>query len=698
MHLRGAAGAATGGRISGWPSRYRVLPSSRGLLLLLAATVLTGVAPRNLRAQERESAPTVLDLGLEALMKVKIDSVSGASGYKQKVTEAPASITIVTADDIRRYGYRTLADILRNVRGFYVTYDRNYSYLGVRGFGRPGDYNSRFLLLVDGHRVNDNIYEQALIGTEFPVDVDLIDRIEVIRGPNSSLYVASAFLGVVNIITKRTQPARHLTASGELDSYGTFKTRLTYGNKFANGLQMLLSGTYYDSQGQDQLYFKEFDSPATNNGIAQNADGDRSRQLFATVSYGNFTVHGVYGSRDKQIPTASFGTVFNDSRTQTVDAPGWVDVQYDRRLASGWGLNTRLYFDNYTYNGTYVYDDSDSGGPSRVINKDLGYGQWWGADLLLSKRFAGRDTVTFGAEYQDNFKQDQKNYDLQPFVVYNDDRRSSWIGSAYAQGEFPLRSNLILNLGLRFDHYSTFGNAVNPRAALIYNPFEKTTVKLMYGQAFRAPSVYELYNSGPGSEPNPRLKPETVKSTELVVEQYLPKNLQLSVSGFYFPIRGLISEEPGVVPGDVIYRNSQRVNLKGAGAELNWKSPGGFEAGVGLNLQHLDLEGNGPPLTNSPSRLGVAHFSVPLFKGKISASVNAQYVSRRRTLAGNYAQAYVIPDFTLSSRGLARRWDFSASIYNAFDRVYADPGGEEHLQDLIYQDGRTFRLKFTYRF
>ena len=87
----------------------------------------------------------------------------------------------------KRYGYRTLADILRSVRGFYVTNDRNYSYLGVRGFSRPGDYNARILLLVDGHRLNDNIFGAALIGTEFPLDVDLIERVEIIRGPSSSL-------------------------------------------------------------------------------------------------------------------------------------------------------------------------------------------------------------------------------------------------------------------------------------------------------------------------------------------------------------------------------------------------------------------------------------------------------------------------------------------------------------------------------
>ena len=145
--------------------------------------------------QETPSSPSLTDMTLEELMSLRIESVYGASGFKQKVTEAPASVTIITSEDIQRYGYRTLADILKNVPGFYVTYDRNYSYLGVRGFGLPGQYNNGIALLVDGHRLNENVYDAALIGTEFPLDVDLIDRVEVIRGPNSSLYVASCVPG-----------------------------------------------------------------------------------------------------------------------------------------------------------------------------------------------------------------------------------------------------------------------------------------------------------------------------------------------------------------------------------------------------------------------------------------------------------------------------------------------------------------------
>src|SRR5688500_12253325 len=103
-------------------------------------------------------------LSLEQLMEMNVHSVYGASKYEQRVTQAPSSISIVTAEDIRRSGYTSLEDVLRSVRGLYVTNDRNYTYLGVRGFLRPGDYTARVLLLVDGHRINDNVYDSGSVG------------------------------------------------------------------------------------------------------------------------------------------------------------------------------------------------------------------------------------------------------------------------------------------------------------------------------------------------------------------------------------------------------------------------------------------------------------------------------------------------------------------------------------------------------
>ena len=468
-------------------------------------------------------------------MTIEVDSVYGASGFKQKVTEAPASVTIITSEEIQKYGYRTLADILRNVRGFYVSYDRNYSYLGVRGYGLPGDYNSRIALMIDGHRLNDDIYDAALVGTEFPIDVDLIERVEVIRGPNSSLYAASAFLGVINIITKQGQDMKRVTVAGEVASYGAYEGRVSYGNTFKNGLEMLLSGSIYESRGQDQLFFPEFDNPANNNGIALNADDDEFDQLFVNVSWRGFTLHGVFGSRDKGIPTASFGTVFNVTQTHTIDERGYLDLQYDRRLGHGWSISNRLYLDQFNNDGTYVYDYSASGGPSRVLNKNYAHGKWWGDDVTFSKQIFESQRFSVGSEFRDNFQQNQGNYDQQPFVQYFNDRRTSNIFSIYVQDEIHIRKDLVLNLGFRYDHYTTFGGTTNPRAALIYYPWKTTTFKFLYGQAFRAPNFFELYYAAPGDEANPSLRPETVKTMEVVWEQYFTNHFQWSVSGYYYP-------------------------------------------------------------------------------------------------------------------------------------------------------------------
>jgi len=668
--------------------------TSRSFALLLVSILIFFNSTR-IGAQDDHAAPDLMSMSLEQLMKVEIDSVYGASGYEQKVTDAPASITVITADEIRHYGYRTLADILRNVPGFYVTYDRDYSYLGERGFGRPGDYNSRVLLLIDGHRMNDDIFNAALIGTEFPLDIDLIDRVEVIRGPNSSLYVASAFLGVINIITKPVREQKELTASGELASYGTYKSRLTYGHQFRNGLELFLSGSFYDSAGQN-LFFQEFNSPATHNGVAEKCDYEESHQAFASLTYDGFRLQGLFGSREKGVPTASFGDSFNDPAARTVDARGYLDLSYDHKFGNDWGYQGRVYYDDYRYRGYYPYD-SASDGSAMVMNKDAPVGQWWGAEFALSKHLFDKQTIIVGSEYRDNFRQSQTNYDVLPYFQYFVSQPTSNLWGVYAQDEIRLHPSLTLDLGLRYDHYSTFGGTTNPRGALIYQPFEKTTFKLLYGQSFRAPNAFELYYAGQGQEGNPSLRPETVKTSEFVLEQYLEGNLRFLVSAYYYPVRGLISQETDPTNGNIVYQNSEHVNLRGIETSLKKQSRSGLEVGASLSLQDARQLGSFALLTNSPHVLGQTNVSVPFFKRKLFASMNLDYVSRRRTNAGNYTGAYVVPDFTVFSRA-TRHWDLAASMYNAFGHRYGDPGTIGDPEDIIYQDGLTYRLKFAYHF
>src|ERR1017187_9837253 len=201
-------------------------------LLLATVTILLGAGNP---CAGQQPATDLTEASLEQLGNIQVYS---ASMHLQSSGDAPSSVTVITAAEIREHGYRTLADILRTVRSFYVTYDRNYSSIGVRGFARPGDYNTRVLLLVDGHRLNDDIYDEAMIGTEFPIDIEMIQRIEIIRGPASSLYGSNALFAVINVITRRAQDVDGLELSAGAGSFNTYKGRISYGHELGQ-LQLL---------------------------------------------------------------------------------------------------------------------------------------------------------------------------------------------------------------------------------------------------------------------------------------------------------------------------------------------------------------------------------------------------------------------------------------------------------------------------
>ncbi|MDH7499036.1 MAG: TonB-dependent receptor plug domain-containing protein [candidate division NC10 bacterium] len=334
---------------------------TRRLQRLLALLHLSVFAlPTALPAAE---PPDLLAMSIEDLMKVNVYS---ASRYEQTISEAPALVTVITASEIKRYGWRTLAELLRSVSGLFATNDRNYTYLGIRGLGAFGGYNHRFLLLVDGVRMNDAIYDSAMIGEEFILDVDLIDRVEIIRGPGSSLYGANAFFGIINVITRRGGEVRGAELSGRVGSLETYAGRVTYGDAFQVGLETLLSGTYYESGGNERLYYKEFDHPETHDGIAKDCDRQRYYSLFGNLSFRDFTLEGAYSYRKKLIPTASYETVFGDTRTHTIDAQGFLDLKYERTfLSQEIDVWARARYAYYGYRGKYVYDFAEGGrGPT----------------------------------------------------------------------------------------------------------------------------------------------------------------------------------------------------------------------------------------------------------------------------------------------------------------------------------------------
>lgn len=632
------------------------------------------------------------DKGDEMLLFQDIPSVFGASKYEQKLSEAPSSVSIVTSREIKKYGYRTLGDILKNQSGFFITYDRVYHYVGARGFSRPGDLNTRILLLVDGHRINDAIFDQALLGTEFPVDIDLVDRVEIIRGPSSSIYGSNAFFGVINVITKRGRVLRGTEVSGEAASHDTYKGRITYGNRFHNGWEVLVSGTGFSSDGRD-LYFREFDRPGVGDGVARGLDGDDFYSLFTNISYKDFALQSAFHSREKGIPTAPAGRIFNDPDSWADDVRAYLNLKYDRVFDNGWSLLARLYYDYYKYEGFYPYllSLSEKDPLQRVVLRDLARAQWFGGEAQVSRRFFDSHRVILGAEFRSNFAQDQSARIRDRGDTLFESKKDSHSWALYVQDEFQILDNLILNAGLRFDHHDLFGGRVNPRIALIYNPVPKTTLKFLYGRAFRSPNAYELYYL---DSPHGDLGPETIDTYEFVWEQSLREAFRLRTSLFHYNIRDIITLQE-----DLLFRNVDKANATGVEVELEGKLPHGLEGYLSYTLQVAEDGRTGERLTNSPRHMVKAGLSAPLYEKSLFGSLNLRYMDSRLTLQGGDADDYFVVDGTLFSRNLfSERLELSTSIYNIFDKNYGYPASQEHHQDIIRQDGRTWRLKATYSF
>ena len=623
-----------------------------------------------------DEPPDFTDLSLEDLARV--DLVHAASRHEQSRGEAPSSVSVMTSEEIRRHGYRTLGDALRAIGGFYVTDDRNYSYVGVRGFGRPGDYNTRILVLMDGVRTNEPVFDATYVGREFLLDAAVIDHIEVIRGPGASMYGNNAFFAVVNVVTKRGRQLRGGEVSASAGSFEDVGGRLTWGTVTAGGVDVVASVSGSRVSGR-RLYFPEFDAPGIGDGVADRLDGEDAQNAFFRVARGAWSLQGAHVHRAKDVPTASFGTLFGDRRSRTTDGTDLVGGGFDGPIGSGVHATVRVQLGASRYAGTYPYGDG-------LPYEDRARGRWWGADWnTVATR--GRHTLTAGGEVVHGFRIDLDADEHGAPVL--SERAPSVRWGLYVQDEIRLRGPLLASLGLRHDRYESFGGRTSPRLGLIFNPQGPTTAKALFGTAFRAPNAYELHYYGEAA-----LEPETIRTGEVVVERLLDRGMRATAAVFWNDIDGLITLDGEV--DDLFFRNAGRIRSRGFEVSLEARRRN-VSARAGYTFQKSTDGAGGGEITNSPRHLGAIAISAP-FAGRFAAAGEAQALSSRRTLAGRATGDVLRIDLHLTARALRSRLEAAVALRNALDARYGDPGSEEHVQDVIPQDGRTLGLTLSWRF
>lgn len=619
------------------------------------------------------------DLFLDSLLNVHI---STAAKYDQSVQEAPASVSVISSDDIRRYGYRTVSEALMSVPGFYTSYDRNYTYIGVRGFSRPTDFNDRILLLLDGHVLNESYYGSTYFDKELAINMASIECIEVVRGPGSVLYGAGAVFAVINIITKKGNRIDGADVAIEGGSVKRYDAAVMIGKRINNDLEYSVSGTLGDSRGED-IFYPEYFNPPSTYGISKNLDWEKYYGCQYTVTYKTVTLGGMLSSRRKGIPTASYSMMFNDSRAQSLDNYFFTEIKFQEDVSNNKNVTFRGYLDSYKYEGIYPMD---------IMNTDNTHTLSVGSELRLRWDVTSGNRVIAGSEYRNNaMAKYQSSYN---YTTYYDKDFPYWNISLYLQDEIQLIDNLVFTLGVRHDHYSTVGNAINPRASLVYFPFTSSTLKFLYGEAYRAPNIYEMHYEDPAlpQVANPKLSLENIKTIELEWEQKISRQFMSTLSLFHSNMYNLID-----LVGDSVLQFNNIVHVKSMGVESSLLFTFNPEVRAYLNysFQYTRDITNDDKLTNSPTHLAQCGLGFPVLTD-VMAGVECRYESKRITVYQTSTNPFFIANLNLSIETPSGRLRGSFKVSNVFNTSYQTPGRIEHLQPAITQDGRTYTVRLAY--
>ena len=629
------------------------------------------------------------DASVDELEDLLAVPVYAASRFSQKAADAPAAVTVLTAGDIRTFGWRTLAEILNAVRGVHVRNDQAYDYIGVRGLSRPGDYSSRVLLLIDGVRANENMYDSAMAGREFPLDVGLIERVEFVAGPGSALYGSNAVFGVVNVVTRSAANLRgdQLTVTAATDGAKLFGTS----SREFGGSSLLLSATSEHRPGEDR-YYAAYDTPASNGGIAAGLDAEDDAKLYARYTAPDWTVSALASKRTKQVPNAAYGAVFNDPSTRWRDTFAMLDGtwQHDFGARGAWVAHVGF--------GGYDYDERARYVPDALLKTYRDEGRWWLADVRGTWQLGASHRLVAGAEYQRDLHQRTRSWTLEPekAATLDVDRTGHRVG-LFANDEWTVWSGLRLGLGARADQASGRDWRLTPKGSLVWAPREDLSVKLLAGQAYRDPNVYETRPGIAGSTIDPHLHREQVQSRELAVDWHAADALRLSGSLFHTHIDGLIEQVEDEDTGLLVYRNLGSGKAGGVELEAEWVDPRGWRVRGSWTAQQLRLS-DGRVVSNAPQHLSKLHASTPLPWGPARLGLEVLGTSWSRTLTGRRLPGTVVANATLQYDPAGQPWSLLFSVYNLGDVPVLDAGGPEHASDVLARSGRSASLGVVVRF
>ena len=695
-----------------------------GSMLSLTLPAYAQAVKKKTVAAEAQAEQPAADAGTIRLDQIVVT----ATGFEQNVKDAPASITVVPREELEKGSFRSLTDALANVQGVAVTGGANSQDIMIRGL--PGAYT---LILVDGKRqstrdarTNSNIsgYEQS-----YMPPASAIERIEVVRGPMSSLYGSDAMGGVINIITRKVDDAWH----GEVTVDGTVQNKSRYGN--SGQASFYVSGPLVPEVAGLQVWGRGMkrNEDKVLNGTQEQRDGDISGKLTLTPNEDHdiFLEGGITRVRREANPdytlaeNGAYNYNHNDRKHWSVTHVGrWGPTTSEFTFQQEWAKRTSWNWDNKQQaiiENTRIPEIRNS-----VLD----------GKFTTPFEFYGDHTLVTGGQYFDAHLKDQnpgrRNNLDETFNI------RQW--ALFMEDEWWVTQDFALTGGLRMDDHEVYGSHFSPRAYAVWHANEQVTFKGGISTGFKAPEIRTIapgyaYTTGGGGCSytgktcgviigDDSLKAEKSTSYELAALWDNQNGLQLGGTYFYTDFKDKISNRqildsngnPVYWDQDPNYRLWKNFNIDNAvmqGVELtaNWEATDDIRLRASYTYTHSRQKGgdfDGLPLTRTPEHMGniradwmtpveglsawtAANYHGSETNAGARIGTNGKPVYKDGKVIARKYDAYMTFDIGTSYE-FSENVSFNAALYNLFDKRIEESDFNTSV------DGRRLWVSMTSKF
>lgn len=664
-----------------------------------------------------------------------------STGTPKANFRSAGSTNVITAEQIRTMGATELHEVLETVPGIHASLQpmSNDLHYSVRGIAN--NQNSQILFLLNGTRITTAFRGSTESALDIPVAA--IKRVEVIRGPGSAVYGADAFAGVINIITKQANDINGTQLGVRAGNWDSQSGWGQHGSQWA-GWDVATSIQYQHTQGDPGRIIQEDNQTLIDRALGTDASfapGPMNTQFkslnthlglqrkhwdigfWAFNGFDIGTRSGAGGSLDSK-GTAESAQYLADMRFSTEDwLDDWEFLAHLSYLHSDVSAKVNIFPANALLPVNNQGDiDFQTSNPNLAlftdgVIEDVKHVQRVPA-IELSSVYKGLDKhllrFSAGFRYEDLTVDNLSNYHYgkglppvvdatltdktgTPFAFLKDANRT--IGSLLLQDEWQIADDWQLTAGVRYDHYSDFGDTVNPRFAVVWDINEQLTSKFLYGRAFRAPSFFELgLQNSSVNLGNRNLRPETINTVEWAFDYRPFSSFRTALNLYYYHIDDPIAIMP-VSRTVSQYNNSGVQNGYGTELEWNWQLSDKWNLSGNYAWQNSRSDQTDRRITGVPEHQ--VYFAVLWqFMPQWQFQSQLKWIGGRTRDVGDTRPLgdYETIDFTLRGKKLWGHLYLAASLRNAFDANNLEPAGINELPVNLPLPGRSFYFEASVDF